>query len=432
MNLNLRNIVRAGAIALLLLALFLTYSFTLGLDRQAIPIDTSTGQILVDSAGWNVRLLNWIRPSKTIEELDVTTNYLTFFVTIALAVATSIVGVLLDRSHEIKKEKLKEFFPVSTVPITTVGVEDIATMTSYYKDADFVTVFSGDFSWLAKEDDISREVDRLANDRKIQFHSSRNRTEVAAAMGQAKLNQYLPLFRFSSPAGFKASLVQMQGGAQYLLYNRREAASKSEIIIFENKKSLGEPISRLNTFVRQLKAPPFIVIVCGETGSGKTKVARQIKMAANAQLISVGDYFRQLTEAAGKQSNDRNTVIDFGRQYLDKFGSEGLAKAIVGKFDKQKDTIVIDGLRPPEAIDYIRAQFPNYLIVYVDAPKGIRAKRCEGFDLNGLDSSIDALVRPVAEMPSVIKIDNKYSNLEHLSADVRTSILEKYSFLTRQ
>lgn len=429
-------IVRLLFLVFLSLIAFVTYKITMGLDKSFIILDRNN-LIEIDKSPWSIKFLNFISLSelKSIADVDSAVNNFTFFVSTLFTIAILSINCVINMIRKNKYDEIRAIFPVETVSVNTVGVEDIRVMASYYRRADFVAVFSGDFSWIAVDNEIKKIIENLVESNKIRFYSSKSRNVVAGSLGREIFDRYLPFFHFNSPAEFKASLVKMQGGAQYLLYNRRmtneglAATERSEVIIFENKHSLNEPISKLSSFVFKLSNPKILIMVCGETGAGKTFVASQIQATANAQLISVGNYFRELTQMAGKNPQSRDDVIHVARNYLDRFGPVALADSLISRFDASKDTIVIDGLRPPVSIEALRTRFPNHIVIYVEANESVRAQRCTGFSLNDMDQSIDVMVRPVATSPSVIKIVNNSHSTENLKKLVSENIIGRFPYL---
>ena len=412
---------------LVVLSIWLFY-ITVGLDISSLSVDAN-GDLDQNSFPVSVQLLDIFSDFSTRNELTNKVSQITFFVSVIVAVLGVIYSLISSDTVAARISRFKQKFPIKVVPISSIGVDDIDLMARYYKNAEYVSVFSGDFSWLNADNSIASVVENLVSNKRIKFFSSKSRSEVAEKIGPEKFRRYLPYFQFGESTGFKASLIQMQGGTQYLLYNKREAEAKNDIIVFENKDTLSEPIQRLVKLVNGVKTPPFIVFVCGETGSGKSAAARMIQSSSNAQLISVGGIFRQLTNIYGKKNSNRNDVIATGVKYLNEFGAKALAEKIIGMIQWDKDIVIIDGLRPPDSISLLKERFPRHVLLYIDAPEAVRKDRIKDINLDDMNKEVDAMVRSAKNDISSVKIDNLSNSMDDFDKKIQEEFFDKYSFL---
>lgn len=111
----------------------------------------------------------------------------------------------LSRSAVIRKEAVE-----------LDGTDDLEIMLKYFKHADAVTVFSGDFSWLKINHELLRHVRRLAAEEKISFVSYKPRETVRRAAGEELFELLERFFRFEPSCRLKCSLVTINQSRVFL------------------------------------------------------------------------------------------------------------------------------------------------------------------------------------------------------------------------
>jgi hypothetical protein len=114
------------------------------------------------------------------------------------------------------KKDLQRKALVREEPVYQEGRDDLDAMEKYYRGAESVIVFSGDFSWLNSSHPLVAETDRLCQSRKIKFVSYKTEQDVRAGLGQ-RFSAYETQFVFDSGIKLKCSLVQ-KGQRKVLLY----------------------------------------------------------------------------------------------------------------------------------------------------------------------------------------------------------------------
>ena len=72
----------------------------------------------------------------------------------------------------------------------------------------------------------------------------------------------------------------------------------------------------------------------------------------------------------------REIQQNLGNELRKQYGPDILAKIAVGFMQKDKDLLIIDGIRNPAESDFLKARFDeNYRLIAVDAPQEIRFER---------------------------------------------------------
>ena len=106
---------------------------------------------------------------------------------------------------------------VRAMPVRDGNGDDLEIMRRYYKGAEEIIVFSGDFSWITESDPLQAEIRRLAKSEKIKLISYKTAAQVESAMGNPPLfGELKACFAFQSPARVKCSLVSYTGGRVFL------------------------------------------------------------------------------------------------------------------------------------------------------------------------------------------------------------------------
>lgn len=149
-------------------------------------------------------------------------NAMAVIVTLSLAVISGL-------DYRKYKSDLKRQSIVKKKPVYIDCVDDLDIMLEYYKQAQKVTVFAGDFSWLTRNNDLKNEIVRLANDNKISLISYKSRQTVKNHIDDVTIFDLLePRFRFDSNKIIRCSLVE-KGGSKVFLYKSDQRIIEGEI-----------------------------------------------------------------------------------------------------------------------------------------------------------------------------------------------------------
>ena len=118
-----------------------------------------------------------------------------------------------------------------------------------------------------------------------------------------------------------------------------------------------------------------VIGLVGPFGSGCTFVANIIKNEHSYEYISLSDILREkYCEKFGSEANGRSELQDFGNDFRRENGSAALAVEAIDKLDDNKKYI-IDSIRNPEEIRFLRNNIPNFFLIGVFAEKEKRYTR---------------------------------------------------------
>ncbi|MEM5869661.1 MAG: AAA family ATPase [Candidatus Aenigmatarchaeota archaeon] len=116
----------------------------------------------------------------------------------------------------------------------------------------------------------------------------------------------------------------------------------------------------------------FVVGITGTIGSGKELVKEAL--ARNFSCYSVT--LSSVIQAQVKKQVDRKTLQDMGNELRKKYGNFILAKLATDYLQRDKEMIIVDGIRNPGEVEYLRKTFGNkFFLIGVDAPRELRWER---------------------------------------------------------
>lgn len=115
-----------------------------------------------------------------------------------------------------------------------------------------------------------------------------------------------------------------------------------------------------------------VIGLTGTIGSGKNVVVQYIKQRFDSYYVKISDILR--TELHRKKGNlNRKTLQDLGNELRKKYGTHILAKLAIEYLQRDKKVIVIDGIRNPGEIEYLRKNFgKDFTLIATDAPPELR------------------------------------------------------------
>jgi len=118
-----------------------------------------------------------------------------------------------------------------------------------------------------------------------------------------------------------------------------------------------------------------VVGLTGTIGAGKNAVRQILQKHFNCYTVLLSSIIT--TEAQKKRSEfSRKTLQDLGNELRKRYGSEILAKLAVEYLQKDKELVVIDGIRNPGEVEYLRRKFGrDFVLIGVDAPLELRFER---------------------------------------------------------
>jgi len=118
-----------------------------------------------------------------------------------------------------------------------------------------------------------------------------------------------------------------------------------------------------------------VIGLTGTIGSGKAEVKDFLIHRFSCYYVTLSDIIRaEIERKRGKL--DRKTLQDMGNELRKKYGTHVLAMLAVEYLPRDKEMIIIDGIRNPGEIEYLRKKFGDkFKLIAVDATPDIRFKR---------------------------------------------------------
>jgi dephospho-CoA kinase len=125
----------------------------------------------------------------------------------------------------------------------------------------------------------------------------------------------------------------------------------------------------------------MIKLIVGLTGtlcSGKETAKRILMERFSAYHVTLSDVIRGELEKK-KGVFNRFTLQDLGNEMRRKYGTEILAKMAISYLPRDKQMIIVDGIRNPGEISYLKKNFGNkFVLLAVDSPQEVRWQRMQG------------------------------------------------------
>lgn len=113
----------------------------------------------------------------------------------------------------------------------------------------------------------------------------------------------------------------------------------------------------------------------GTIGSGKNTAKHLIMRKFNCYHVTLSDVIRGEIEKRRGNLN-RTTLQDMGNEMRKKYGTHILALIAVEYLPRDKEMIIMDGIRNPGEVEYLKKKFGSgFALIAVDAPIEIRFER---------------------------------------------------------
>ncbi len=139
-----------------------------------------------------------------------------------------------------------------------------------------------------------------------------------------------------------------------------------------------------------MKSPDLIGLT-GTNGAGKGEVAKYF-VKKGYLYFSLSDLLREELQRRGEPIT-RDNLIRLGNDLRRTYGPDILARRIMEKVREANQPAVIDSIRNPAEVFYLRAQ-GSFLLLAVDAPVELRFLRVQG---RGRDESATTLEEFIAK-----------------------------------
>ena len=146
------------------------------------------------------------------------------------------------------------------------------------------------------------------------------------------------------------------------------------------------------------------IVICGRIGSGKSTVCAMLASDLSIQVVSFGDYVRQMAQRDGLP-NTRSALQNLGDCLYRQLGASGLLQGTLEMAGIGNDeTVIFDSVRHIDVLSEIRRLADRAVAVYLDAspevryerrrlqgPAGLSWQEFEAIDEHSVESEIGAL-----------------------------------------
>lgn len=159
-------------------------------------------------------------PTQYSAILSTTSSTVALVVAICFAVFSAI--NLVKHRKDVKKQAI-----IQTKRVYVDGVDDLKIMLDYYKLAEKVVVYAGDFDWLTKNKDLKNEISRLAKEEKIDLFSHRDENTIKNSIDDDEIfNLLIPRFHFDYDKRIKCSIVETKGNQVFLYKSEQKIVGR--------------------------------------------------------------------------------------------------------------------------------------------------------------------------------------------------------------
>jgi dephospho-CoA kinase len=118
-----------------------------------------------------------------------------------------------------------------------------------------------------------------------------------------------------------------------------------------------------------------VVGFTGTIGSGKNTVKQIVLKKFNCYHVTLSDVIRGEIEKK-KRTLNRVSLQDMGNEMRQKYGNHILAMLAIEYLPRDKEMIIMDGIRNPGEIEYLKKKFGNnFKLIAIDAPLETRFER---------------------------------------------------------
>lgn len=137
-----------------------------------------------------------------------------------------------------------------------------------------------------------------------------------------------------------------------------------------------------------------VIGLTGTIGSGKEVVREILEKNTNSYSVVLSSLLKE--DALKKQGIQVTREIrqNLGNELRKQYGTEILAKIAVSFMQNNKDFLIIDGIRNPGEVDFLREKFgEEFKLIAVDSPQQLRFERMNGRNREGDPAIWEEFVR---------------------------------------
>ncbi len=120
-----------------------------------------------------------------------------------------------------------------------------------------------------------------------------------------------------------------------------------------------------------------VIGITGTIASGKEVVKDFLQQKFTSYYVSLSSVIRA-EEQRKKKDFNRKSLQDFGNEMRKNYGTHILAKMGVEYLPRERELIIVDGIRNPGEAEWLKKTFgKNFFLIGVDAPQEIRWQRVQ-------------------------------------------------------
>jgi dephospho-CoA kinase len=121
-----------------------------------------------------------------------------------------------------------------------------------------------------------------------------------------------------------------------------------------------------------------VVGLTGTMGSGKESVKKLLMKRFSSYHVTLSDVIRgEVEKKRGMMS--RELLQNMGNEMRQKYGNHILALVAIEYLPRDRDIIIVDGIRNPGEAEYLKKKFgEDFSLIAVDAPTETRFQRLQG------------------------------------------------------
>ena len=117
------------------------------------------------------------------------------------------------------------------------------------------------------------------------------------------------------------------------------------------------------------------IVICGQIGSGKSTVSSCVASRMSIQVVSFGNYVRQMAHLSGRPDS-RESLQDLGDGLYRQLGAVGVLEGALGVAAvNDEDSVVFDGVRHEEVLEEIRRRAGQTIAIYLTVGQEERFRR---------------------------------------------------------
>lgn len=118
-----------------------------------------------------------------------------------------------------------------------------------------------------------------------------------------------------------------------------------------------------------------VIGITGTLGAGKDTVSKHLKQRFNCFCVKLSEVLRNEIEKK-RNKLDRTVLQNSGDEMRQQYGNHVLAKVSIEYLPRDKELIVINGIRNPGEVEYLKKEFgKDFLLIAVDSLPELRFER---------------------------------------------------------